>query len=260
MENALDSLVKYNNQTQGRDRLFRLVQYGSKLLWWLAEKYKYNEELIHKLKNLENTMGAARKLLRLGRSLDLLYGSLKMIHLPDLMLRVTLTMAKLNQALYFLMDHVVWLDRVGLIAVNKDKWGRRANKFWLLSILLQIARDVYELWHLMSLELRIRSHCSMQPSCGLPPTYGTYMESPMSTSTGYLHEEVFTIFGPVSRWTLNHQDVVLDTIKNGCDLVIPMAGLGHLNASPGVVGLCGVVSSVIGIVTIIHPLSRLQPS
>lgn len=57
-----------------------------------------------------------------------MYGALKSIHLNNLMLRITLTFAKINQALYFLMDHVVWFGRAGLVDIDKDKWGRKANK------------------------------------------------------------------------------------------------------------------------------------
>jgi len=258
MDNILDTLVKYNNQTQGRDKVFRLFQYGSRFLWWFAEKCRYDKDTISKLKNLEYSLSTARKLLRLGRSLDTIYGALKLIHLPDLILRILLTMAKINQGLYLLMDHVVWFGRVGLADINKDRWGTRANKFWLFSILLHFIRDIYELWYLISLEMRVRSHCGVSPN--ISPS-GNYCDASTRSSMGSsLHEDIFSTFGPVSRWALTHKDVVLDTLKNGCDLVIPMTGLGYINVAPGVVGLCGVISSVIGMVTLVDPLARILPS
>lgn len=134
-------------------------------------------------------------------------------------------------------------------------------RFWLFSVALHFIRDIYELWKIVSLEMKLRSQCrtlsnpnqhimSLTSHCTAATSYGY----------NYLHEDIFAIFGPVTRWSLDHKEVVLDTLKNGCDLVIPLTGLGYVKASPGITGLCGMISSLIGIITIIDPLARIQPS
>ena len=57
-----------------------------------------------------------------------------------------------------------------------------------------------------------------------------------------------------------NKPIVLDLMRNLSDLVLPMEGLGHVKASPGVQGIAGIVSSVIGIATTWEPLLRLVPS
>jgi peroxin-11B len=54
--------------------------------------------------------------------------------------------------------------------------------------------------------------------------------------------------------------VVVDTVKNGCDVMIPLTALGYMRLSPGTVGLLGVVSSVAAIISLVDPLARLTPA
>lgn len=53
---------------------------------------------------------------------------------------------------------------------------------------------------------------------------------------------------------------MVDTLKNTCDLFIPMAALGYVRLSPGTVGMLGVVSSVAGIAALINPMYKLCPA
>lgn len=58
----------------------------------------------------------------------------------------------------------------------------------------------------------------------------------------------------------NSNSVMIDTIKNGCDIFIPLAALGYVKLSPGTVGLLGVISSLAGILVMIEPKNKLYPS
>lgn len=58
----------------------------------------------------------------------------------------------------------------------------------------------------------------------------------------------------------NRQDLMVDTIKNCCDIFIPLSALGHVKLSPGTIGLLGVVSSIAGLVALIDPACKLTPS
>lgn len=261
MENILEGLVKFNTQTNGRDRIFRLLQYSSKFFGWTAEKCNYDKGAIIKLKNLEYSLGTARKLLRLGRFIDVLYGAFKSIHNPNLLIRFTLTMAKINSAIYYLNDHVVWLGRVGLVKVNQESWSKRGNRYWFYSLVLVLLRDIYELWLLINIDMRIRSHCSILSSSDSHPSLGTEFCLRSYPSAGFqMDSNPFNMFKPVSDFAFDHRDVVLDTVKNLCDLMIPLGSMGYAKLSPGLVGLCGIISSLIGILTIVDPLSKLVPN
>lgn len=53
--------------------------------------------------------------------------------------------------------------------------------------------------------------------------------------------------------------VALDTLKNVCDLFIPLDKLGIYQTNAGVVGFCGLVSSLLGILTVLRPTLKIKP-
>lgn len=53
--------------------------------------------------------------------------------------------------------------------------------------------------------------------------------------------------------------LLVDVVKNACDLFIPLDKLGLYKTNPGFVGLCGLTSSILSILTIVHPWLKLKP-
>lgn len=243
--NVIEVLLRFNTQTVGRDRVFRLMQYGSKLIWWLLEKYSHDKDKVNKLKNLEHSLSTARKLFRLGRSLDSLYGALGTVNLPNLTLRLTLTLSRINMALYILTDNLLWLGRVGLTDVNMAKWSKLSYKLWLYALVMNLVRDVYEIYQLIQLRA---SSCSVY--------FPHYIDLKEQQSNAFLLNRIKALL----QWMMIHKDITLDTIKNGCDFWIPYSSLGYANLSPGLVGLLGVISSVAGMISIADASCKLVPS
>ncbi|XP_076322836.1 peroxisomal membrane protein 11B-like isoform X1 [Tachypleus tridentatus] len=238
----LGNLVKFNSQTAGREKLLRLVQYGTRMLWALMEKYSHDKEVVFRLKNLEHTFSAARKLFRFGRSLDAFYSALSTINIPDQMLRITITFSRINLALYLLADHVLWLGQAGIANVNKDKWSKLSNRFWLYSLVMNLVRDMYEI--LTLLQIQGSQTCALSVSSVSP-----YARS----SWGILIQTLLD-------WMVYHRSVTVELIKNGCDIWIPLTNLKIVKFSPAAVGLLGVLSSVAGILQLINVSYKLSPS
>ena len=185
--------------------------------------------------------------LRLGRFLDILYGALSSIHYPDVVVRITCTLSKIANALFLLADHILWIGRTGLVNINIDKWNKVANKYWLYSITMNLVRDVYEIWQILEREGR---------RLGLPSGNDisrVYM-------AGNTARKALPLSVRAATFIHEHKDVMVDTVKNGCDLMIPLTSLGYVRLSPGAVGLLGVVSSLAGIISLIDPLARLTPA
>lgn len=57
----------------------------------------------------------------------------------------------------------------------------------------------------------------------------------------------------------NEPSVALDTVKNVCDLFIPLDKLGIYQTNAGVVGFCGLVSSLLGILSVLRPSLKIKP-
>ncbi|XP_076761061.1 peroxisomal biogenesis factor 11ab [Xylocopa sonorina] len=222
----MDIVIKLNEQTVGRDKIIRLLQYGSRAYWYYGQNISSMQHSAEVLRSIEYRFSSFRKILRLGRCLDCLYSALKMSKYPDVSIRITLTMSKIANALFLLADHIIWVGRVGLCKVNIEKWGKVAHKYWLMSIIMNLTRDVYEI--------------------------AKILESKSKKSNIWEHFQV--LLG------LDHKDILMDTIKNGCDLFIPLTALGFTKFNPGTIGLFGMISSIVGLYTLIQPQYKLLPA
>ncbi|XP_072750526.1 peroxisomal membrane protein 11B [Anoplolepis gracilipes] len=220
----MDIIVRLNEQTAGRDKIIRLLQYGSRAYWYYAQNAQSTKLSAEILRSLEFTFSSFRKLLRLGRCLDSLYSALKMMKYPDPTVKITLIMGKIANALYLLADHFIWVGRVGILKIDLEKWNRVANKYWLITIIMSLIRDIYEIVKILKHEKNLFKQYQILPCLK------------------------------------DHREVAMDTVKNGCDLFIPLTALGIAKCTPGTIGLLGIISSFIGLCTIINPLYKLTPS
>ncbi|KAK5648778.1 hypothetical protein RI129_003670 [Pyrocoelia pectoralis] len=229
----MESLIKLNNQTAGRDKIARLAQYLSRLLWYRFEYYQKGG--VHNLKALEYQLSTFRKLLRFGRCIDSLYTVIHSWQHPNLSLRLSITLSKIYNALFLFADHILWLGRSDLYNINTDKWSNISNKYWLYSIIMNLVRDFYEILVILK----------ANKSRILPKSGVKNFNDILSCSA----KAVVCING--------YQNVVVDTVRNCCDVFIPLTALGHTKLSPGTIGLLGVISSIAGIISLIEPAVKL---
>ncbi|XP_076029493.1 peroxisomal biogenesis factor 11ab [Oratosquilla oratoria] len=242
---SLDAWIKLNAQTGGKDKIFRLLQYLSRFLSYNLDGRKGRRDFVTKLQILENSFSTFRKLLRLGKSLEILYGTLRTLHLQDLVLRITLTFSRVYQTLYLFVDHIICIGRIGLVDINKTRWSQLADKFWLGSLILNLLRDLYEI----SVILQHKKLCKKPQilNCsGTPIVRALYNHVPATRFVTQFAEE--------------HKDICIDSLKNVCDLWIPLANMGKINISKGTIGFLGTVSSIAGLIAILDPIAKLVPA
>ncbi|XP_076465942.1 peroxisomal membrane protein 11B-like [Babylonia areolata] len=251
----VDKIVKFNSQASGRDKLFRLAQYCSKFISWQLQKADLAEDSVRKLQLLSTALSTCRKFLRVGKSVDFVHSALNSLHISDSILRWTITVSKLNQALYLLFDHIVLAGRIGIAKVDKEKWNELSAKFWLITLTLGIIRDLYDMANILSQELRSREAEATQQQHKLT---GDIPEN--NNIRHKAGKRVPSRNQVIRRCLAENKPLVLDLVKNLSDLVLPLEALGHIQASPGAQGLAGVISSVIGIATTWQPMLRLVPS
>lgn len=173
------------------------------------------------------------------------YASFKTIHQKDIILRITLTCSKLSQALFLIGDHFIWLSRTGLFKnIDAKKWGNLSNRYWLLSIVMNLARDVYEIFKLIDLHRSANRIGVLNNKC------------PKVTNVKDFEKLALYSFSLLK----GHKDVVVDTVKNVCDVFIPMTSLGYVKLSPMTIGLLGTLSSLAGLMALIQSDAKLVPS
>ncbi|TDG47023.1 hypothetical protein AWZ03_006460 [Drosophila navojoa] len=241
----MEKWVQLNNQAAGRDKIARLIQYASRAMWDSLESSNCHPALVDNFKTIEYILSTFRKLLRFGKGLDVFYASLRAIHYPDLTIRVTLTMSKISQALFLLADHLLWLARTGLTAVDPKKWSKIANKYWLFSIIMNLCRDFYEIVRVLDLH---KASCSSGISrCKIPSRINTPADFKRLALNSY-------------GLMLGHKDIFVDTVKNVCDFFIPLTALGYTSLTPRTIGILGAISSMAGLWALLEPAAKLTPA
>ncbi|CAG9862037.1 unnamed protein product [Phyllotreta striolata] len=229
----MDQIIKLNNQTAGRDKIARLLQYLSRLLWHNLDK---NKNAVLGLKNLEFQLSTFRKLLRFGRFAESIYATLPLFEEDAATIRYTVILSKITNALFLLADHILWLGRADLCTIDTERWANLSNRYWLYSITMNLVRDFYEI----SLILKAN-------------------KSSIMTKTFEPKDIIDVTLKSISVLSV-HQKVLIDTIKNGCDFFIPLTSLGFTKLSPGMVGLLGAISSIAGLLVLLDSSKKLTPS
>lgn len=174
-------------------------------------------------------------MLRFGRFVDSLHTALRTVNHSDRTIRFCVTFSKIAHSLYLLCDHCIWLSKNNFLQINTTKWGQTSNKYWLLSIVLNLVRDTMELNELMKAILKKKIINTL--------------------SRKVAPKDVFT--GEAVQFVRSHKDLFIDTIKNGCDLMLPLTNLGFVRLSPGTIGIIGMVSSGLSLYTLLDQKAKL---
>ncbi|XP_040189862.1 peroxisomal membrane protein 11B [Rana temporaria] len=246
----MDAWVRFSSQSQAKERIIRAAQYACTLLGYTLQKNGAGAEFVTALKQLEAHFSLSRKLFRLGNSVDALESAKRAIHLSDVVLRFCITVSHLNRAMYFACDNILWLGKTGLSReMDQEKWSQRSFRYYLFSLIMNLSRDLYELKLLMEAE-----------------TGGKRSSSRLAAENGVVsrgspsHRQVVVLQLRLLVHVLrSNPPLLLDLAKNTCDLFIPLDKLGLYKTNPGFVGLCGLTSSILSILSILHPWLKLKP-
>ncbi|KAM8998457.1 peroxisomal membrane protein 11A [Ara ararauna] len=244
----MEGFVELTNRSQGRDQLFRATQYTCMLLSYLIERKADKEKLVMKLKQLESSMSSGRKMFRLGNMVHALVAARRTTQLPDVVPRFCLTASNLTRAFYFVCDAVLWLNSVGLQPdIDKPKWRNWATKCYYISLLMNLGRDWYEIsWRL---EQAIQEEKIKENSC-----WDKHNQKLNGVKSDGVHGFLLLLFQILKK----NPPLLLDLVKNLCDLSGPLDTLGIYKTNPGVIGFCGVLSSLVGILTLASPHLKLK--
>lgn len=222
---------------------YRLCQYTTKFIKAILQLYyrRYAKkgsdflDYIHKLQDLEQHFLTSRRLVSFGRCTDQLFSAIKSLQFHDPITRLTLSTSKLSLSFQMFADHVLCLNQLGFLRVDKEIWVERANKFWLYSAISNLLRDVYELICIIQLQ-RSRTKDNL--------------ESQLRN---------FAIGTPLI-WARKYPKLSCDLIKNCCDFWIPYTAVNKIELHPILIAMLGITSTTMGILQIYNEDCRITPS
>ena len=162
-----------------------------------------------------------------------------------------------------LFSLVLWAGKSGLAPrVDQEKWAQRSFRYYLFSLIMNLSRDAYEIRLLMEQETSAYSRRMKVSGVGVSGGVETVGPGGPGTPGGSLPQLALKFRLRIlllARVLRGHPPLLLDVLRNACDLFIPLDKLGLWRCGPGIVGLCGLISSILSILTLICPWLRLKP-
>lgn len=249
----MDSWVRFSAQVQAKERIFRAAQYACTLAAYTLQRHGASSEAAATIKKLEAHMSLGRKLIRLGNSADALEAAKRAIHLSDVVLRFCITVSHLNRAMYFACDNILWTGKVGLLSkIDQDKWSQRSFRYYLFALIMNLSRDVYEISLLLE-----REYQNKRQKGSTVLENGEIHDG--SRGKELLNVRIKAHLRLLCLVLRNNPPLLLDSLKNICDIFIPLDKLGLYRTNSGFVGFCGLTSSILSILTIAYPWLKLKP-
>ncbi|XP_070536333.1 uncharacterized protein [Ptychodera flava] len=201
--------VKFTSFTEGRDKIYRTVQYLSRWILWYSEKRGATPSI--KVKNIESAISLSRKLFRMARTLDFLQKAADAMYMTDDVLKTFEIAGMLGKAIWLVTDHVIWFAKVKVIEVDLKFWSKISAWTWFLGIFSLLMRDLRKLQMISERAKTVKDRQDKEARKALRKEYHAAR---------------------------------LELIKNFCDFWIPLGILEYSSKGWGATG--GVVSSLIG--------------
>eukprot|EP00128_Syssomonas_multiformis_P015614 Colp12_sorted_trinity150504_noHs@7816 len=114
-----------------------------------------SKETLAKIKALETQLALARKLFRVGKSVDFFQNLMKAAQRKQSLFERSGQLVNLCYMLWMLNDHAIWFGKTGVLKLDSAKYARRANQFWLLGLLISLARELVKITNLSNEHKRL---------------------------------------------------------------------------------------------------------
>ncbi|KIY72841.1 peroxisomal biogenesis factor 11 [Cylindrobasidium torrendii FP15055 ss-10] len=221
---TITNALQYGNTTLGRDKAYRGIQYFARFYAWFLLS-RGDKDAAAPWIAVKGHLGTARKLLRLGKPLEHLQAALKAVlaagSTPE---KVTAIARQLAYFGYLALDAFVWSNSVKFTRFSPDTaaWIQKlSNRFWLVGILCGLLNGVAK-------TVRINKQLASLKSTS---EKGLGSETDVKVKAASLKA--------AQKATANQ--LVIDSL----DVWIPATGLGLTNLNDGVLGIFGLITSII---------------
>jgi len=180
---------------------------------------------LQRLESLKAATASSRKLLRLGKPLEHAATALRSRHIEDEVLRFTSMLKSLALAVYLSYDMLGWLSTTRIyVFTRKAHYARRAAQFWLVALCFSWLNSVYRLR-----QLRLREAVCER------------------ISDAAIVKSVHVVEAEKRSLTKERATVQRQLLQDTLDAMIPANALKIIDIGEGVVGLAGMVTSIMGI-------------
>ncbi|KAI8806511.1 peroxisomal biogenesis factor 11 [Cladochytrium replicatum] len=217
-----DHSVKFLSTAMGRDRIYRFIQFYARYLVWRLQKNGGDKDTIERLQKLGSSLAQTRKLLSAGRQLEFVRGIQKALTVKDDITRLTTIVKNICLSIWLTYDFLGWAHTAGVYKFESIKEiNKRGFQFWLLALATSILGNAHKLrLNAIKLELEGKS----------------LRKSPKDE----------TSVKAIRALKSERSKLVLATVQDSLDSLIPISALEYVNIESGYVGLIGAITSALG--------------
>lgn len=140
--------MKLLTTVDGRDKLYKTIQYGARALWWFIFCKDPKNSVLPKLASLDSATSDARRVFRLGGFFREFQNLL--ICKPGVSTMHTFkTVSTLSSFLGEVLDVIIWVAKLRVVNLNRDRWDWWRNLLWMVTVWYTLIENyllVSQLW------------------------------------------------------------------------------------------------------------------
>ncbi|OJJ45466.1 hypothetical protein ASPZODRAFT_99564 [Penicilliopsis zonata CBS 506.65] len=212
--------VRFLATSVGRDKVMRTIQFFARFYSWYLFRTNRPQTAIAPYDALKKELGKTRKLIRVGKFVEhIKAASLAMDNKGpvDPVLRYLAVGRQLGYAGYLVIDTYTVVDTIGVRKLAAIKRLQdTAQRAWMAGLLCSAMAGFYTLWNLQGKEKTLD----------------------LKEGEGVVEAKKIERERAAAR---------IQLVSDLCDLAMPISALGFANLDEGLIGLTGIVSSLIGL-------------
>ncbi|KAI9284626.1 peroxisomal biogenesis factor 11 [Umbelopsis sp. AD052] len=227
----VDQILKYLNTTNGREKLYRTIQYFSRFYAWHLFRQGASKETVARWNGLKTNLASGRKLFRLFKPIEFGKGAVAALNVNDSVLRATGALRQLGYFGYFFVEMFVYLHQVGFITLqNHKKISDLGFKFWAAALAFSVSNGLYKLKQVQGRIEMIKRNSKL--------VNASTSEKDAQRAADYRMQEKALV--------KEKSDATYQLLQDALDFIIPSSTLGWIAADEGLVGIVGTVTSIMG--------------
>jgi len=225
---AISESLKFGATTLGRDKTYRAVQYFARFFsWYLTSKGEKLEAA--RWSALKVHLGTARKLMRLGKPMEHLQAALRATLTSGPVIEQITTIARqIGYFGYLSYDVFAWAHTIKFITLSPEtakKVSKQSFRFWFAGIVFSLVNGVLKASRLATEAKQLRAS----------KPWGEKDLADEAT-----RETKLNAVEAARKST--RQQFIIDLL----DVWIPATGADILDINEGTLGICGLISSLLG--------------
>lgn len=229
------------SQVDGRDKLYKVCQYGSRLAWWITDTNGANPDLKAKLASLDSSFSDARRVFRLGGFIrgikDLMKDPIWQGNTNSL--QNFKFLCTLCNTIGEFQDIVIYGAKLKVMNADKARWEWWRNCMWMVTILYAFVDQIT----IMKQTLAQRKHLLLQKKM---IEYSDSNRTNIASTT--IREKKIQLNTDIEDVHEKITNIIYTLVRYYCDFMLCSLALAR-REHKGVFGALGVMSGVLGLIS-----------